>query len=82
MLAITGSKHGNFYIFIIFFVNFSIKFLLWFGLELASGLGLVVFPRSRLCLFHQNDNRLLLEMIWTVTNASTVYERKNCVPDW
>ena len=37
-----------------------------------SGLVLVVFPRSRLCLLHENDNRLLLEM------ASTVFEGENC----
>ena len=41
------------------------------GLGLGSGLGLVVFSRSRLCLFHDSDSRLLLEM------ASTVHESEN-----
>ena len=36
---------------------------------------LVVFLRSRLCLLHGNDNRLLFEM------TTTVYERKNCVSE-
>ena len=35
-----------------------------------SGLVLVVFPRSRLCLLHENDNRLLFEMATTVTDAN------------
>ena len=35
---------------------------------MGPGLVLVVFPQSRLCLLHENGNRLLLEM------ASTIYD--------
>ena len=35
-----------------------------------SGLVLVVFPRSQLCLLHEKGNRLLLEMAATVTEGS------------
>ena len=39
---------------------------------MGPGLVLVVFPRSRLCLLHENGNRLLLEMASTIF---MIYER-------
>ena len=55
----------------LFLFTFFSRSSFWLGLTLRFGLGLVsvVFPRSRLCLLHENDSRLLLEMSSTVTNS-------------
>ena len=49
--------------------------MVWIRLS-GSGLALVVFPRSRLCLLHENYKRLqgLLEMASTVRNGIDCYK--------
>ena len=41
----------------------------------------VVFPRSRLCLLHENDNRLLFEMATIVPNGKNRLRKGNCFAD-
>ena len=74
MLAVTGSKGINsfsYLTFVFFFLyNFFFEYLFWFG----SGSVLAVSLQSRLCLLHENDNRLLFE-----TATTSKYERENCI---
>ena len=82
MLVARGLKHGNtflcmFYFAFAFFVylvssfrySFSLDYIT-LGLRLWSELVGVVFWQSRLCLLHENDNRLLLEMASIFKNGT------------
>ena len=57
ILAVTGSKQDNFFLFYFFFLEL---LLVWIRVRVR--LVLVVFPRSRLCL-RENDNRVLFERV-------------------
>ena len=69
-LAVTGSNLGNFFIFLnlVLVIIYLVSFLelIWVWVRIRSGLVLVVFPPSGLCLLHENGNRLVLEMVSTV----------------
>ena len=46
------------------------------GLGIGFGLVLVVFLRSRLCLLHENDDKLFFEIAMTVPNGSRLRKGK------
>ena len=71
MPAVTGSEHGDSFIYVI--LRFCFLFLCYFLLlQLVLvwiRLVTVVFPQTRLCLPHENDIRLVVEIASTINNG-------------